>query len=249
MACSDETSFSINPTLSPDELENYRRTRLRLEGLERWLEVGDRPPVSADRDDIDLHELEVDNIKSLRLRCDIARKASWAAMPPPPEDSHLSVAPSGICGAGLGLFTNIELETGVLICRFPGDVHNMRSAGQLVDRSYLIRVGPPVPTPWWAHAGPNEMSFEGTTPEVPFSCDETSTGCIYVDPTDTRIKARYMNDCLFETGYNVTFVSDCAGECVRVMALRNIAAGEELFVSYGSQYWETSEVCGVKVSP
>jgi len=247
MACSDETSFSTNPTFSPNELENYRRARLRLEGLERWLEVGDRSLVSVDQEDSDLHEQDIDNIKSLRLRCDIAREASWAAMPPPPEDNHLSVAPSRICGAGLGLFSDIKLETGVLVCRFPGNVHNMRSAGQLVDRSYLIRVGPPVPTPWWAV--PNETSTEGTTPEVPFSCDETSTGCLYVDPTDTRIKARYMNDCLFESGYNVTFVSDCASECVKVMALRNIAAGEELFVSYGSQYWETSEVCGVKLSP
>jgi hypothetical protein len=115
MACSDETSFSINPT--PELVEIYRRARLRLEGLERWLEVGDRPPISSHGGDIDLYESEVDDIKSLRLRCDIARKASWAAMPPPPEDSHLFMAPSGIRGAGLGLFSNIELEAGELVCR------------------------------------------------------------------------------------------------------------------------------------
>jgi hypothetical protein len=137
--------------------------------------------------------------------------------------------------------------------RYTGNVHNMRSAGQLVNRSYLIRVGPPARTPWWAQPGPSESpqpsAGGGTTTEVSFSCcDETSTGCLYVDPVDTRMKARYINDCLSESGYNVTFVSDCAGECARVVALRNIAAGEELFVSYGSQYWETSEVCGVKLS-
>ena len=66
MACSDETSFSINPT--PELVEIYRRARLRLEGLESWLEVGDRPPISSHGGDIDLYESEVDDIKSLRLR-------------------------------------------------------------------------------------------------------------------------------------------------------------------------------------
>ena len=100
------------------DLEKYRRARLRLEGLERWLAVGDRPSLSGDdQDDIDLHAKVIDDIKSLRRRCDMARQASWAAMPPPPEDTHLSVAPSGISGAGLGLFANIDMPIGTSVCR------------------------------------------------------------------------------------------------------------------------------------
>eukprot|EP00613_Pedinella_sp_CCMP2098_P030818 CAMPEP_0171747594 /NCGR_PEP_ID=MMETSP0991-20121206/39557_1 /TAXON_ID=483369 /ORGANISM="non described non described, Strain CCMP2098" /LENGTH=125 /DNA_ID=CAMNT_0012347703 /DNA_START=10 /DNA_END=387 /DNA_ORIENTATION=+ len=122
----------------------------------------------------------------------------------------------------------------------------MSSAGQLVDRSYLIRVGPPSAAPWWSQLECAKTDAESEANERSNSCDETATGCIYVDSVDLRMKARYMNDCLSEAGYNVTFVPDCIGEYARVVALRNITAGEEIFVSYGRQYWEASSVSGTK---
>jgi hypothetical protein len=69
-----------------------------------------------------------------------------------------------------------------------------------------------------------------------------SSACeILVDPTNTDIKARYINDCLTPSGYNVAFVLDPTHERAAVVTLRNIQAGEELYVSYGQAYWDSLE--------
>ena len=49
--------------------------------------------------------------------------------------------------------------------------------------------------------------------------------------------ARYMNDCINPTGWNVEFLKLPDTGCALVVALRDIAVHEELFVSYGRRYW------------
>ncbi|TYZ66092.1 hypothetical protein PybrP1_013016 [[Pythium] brassicae (nom. inval.)] len=53
-----------------------------------------------------------------------------------------------------------------------------------------------------------------------------------------RVLARYMNDCRGRLGgFNVTLDKRPSEGRALVVALRDIAAGEELFVDYGRLYW------------
>lgn len=61
---------------------------------------------------------------------------------------------------------------------------------------------------------------------------------IFVDPGPLlSIKARYINDPLNEKVVNCEFKPDPKHFRCAVVALRDISHGEELFVSYGEQYW------------
>lgn len=61
----------------------------------------------------------------------------------------------------------------------------------------------------------------------------------YVDALYSReVLARYINDCRGRLGgYNVWFDKRPAEDRALVVALRDIRAGEELFVDYGRFYW------------
>lgn len=61
----------------------------------------------------------------------------------------------------------------------------------------------------------------------------------YVDALHCpHVLARYINDCRGRLGgYNVTFEKRPREEKALVVALRDINAGEELFVDYGRFYW------------
>ena len=62
---------------------------------------------------------------------------------------------------------------------------------------------------------------------------------LFVDPRPCpTIKARYGNDCVNPNGHNCYYKSNLKKRCVEVRALRDIHKNEELFVSYGKQYWE-----------
>ena len=49
---------------------------------------------------------------------------------------------------------------------------------------------------------------------------------------------RYINDNADKARLNVRFDKDPEHRLARVIALRPLAAGEELFVSYGAGYWK-----------
>lgn len=60
----------------------------------------------------------------------------------------------------------------------------------------------------------------------------------YVDAEPHKaVFARYINDCLNPRGWNVEFVKNAERGYALVVAVRNIACGEEVFVSYGKRYW------------
>lgn len=73
---------------------------------------------------------------------------------------------------------------------------------------------------------------------------------IFVDPGPIlAIKARYINDPLNEKIINCTFVPQPEHFRCAVVAKRDISPGEELFVSYGDQYWSQQKVPGKVYSP
>lgn len=61
----------------------------------------------------------------------------------------------------------------------------------------------------------------------------------YVDALHSLdVAARYINDCRGKLGgYNVTFEKRPEEDRALVVAMRDIANGEELFVNYGRFYW------------
>ena len=275
---------------------HYAHLARRLRDLERWYALGDRPssqpsspPVSVSLssppppplppllppDDSDLLASPVDDLGALRLRCDHVQEAMWAARPAPAVDAALRVGASIIAGAGDGLFATEAIGAGVACCFYSGNVHSLKSSMRLDDRSYLMRIGRPVASPWWCHAGRGEGEEEKRggivdaeadapdcggkrahteavpSPSSPSSStplaaplDEIAAGCVYVDPIDLRIKARYINDCVNPSGHNVRYVPIPAEERAHVVTLRAIEAGEELFVDYGAWYWEGSDIVG-----
>jgi len=63
---------------------------------------------------------------------------------------------------------------------------------------------------------------------------------VHVDAADyPGYLARYINDNLEQGGArrNVKFVKDAEGRTARVMTLREVAVGEELYAEYGDGYW------------
>ena len=178
------------------------------------------------------------------------RRLLWQRAPDPAPDAHLAVQTSQIPGAALGLFATRRLSRGTVCTYYSGDVHSAKSSQQLSDASYLLRVAGSVASrPWWytaLQASDNNKEkvdaqdmFTRLGKEWNILVDR---GCthgreLFVNPTCLGIKARYINDCLDPERWNVKYVLDSRTERAAVVALRDIHAGEELFVSYGETYW------------
>lgn len=61
---------------------------------------------------------------------------------------------------------------------------------------------------------------------------------VYVDPSDdTTVLGRYINDPRNRFLQNAIFDKRPEEQCAYVVAKRDIAAGEEIFVDYGRWYW------------
>lgn len=112
----------------------------------------------------------------------------------------------------LGLYCcGRKILRGELVCTYYGRVLRTSEALRVADKSYLMRLGE--------------------------QC--------YVDSREyPHCLARYINDCRNPAGYNATFVKYTShpqyGPCALVIALRNIAVGEEVFANYGPRYWSSS---------
>ncbi|CAM9156586.1 unnamed protein product, partial [Ectocarpus fasciculatus] len=60
----------------------------------------------------------------------------------------------------------------------------------------------------------------------------------YVDSKNTwTCLPRFINDCRNSEAYNVEFVKSPEEKCAWVKAIRDIKAGEEIYVDYGKWYW------------
>ena len=71
----------------------------------------------------------------------------------------------------------------------------------------------------------------------------------YVDARSCPlILARYINDCVNPAGFNARFDKIPELQCARVVALRDIRPGEEIFVDYGKWYWAGSAVPPLRLS-
>jgi SET domain-containing protein len=133
-------------------------------------------------------------------------------------EKHLVVKRSRLKGAGKGLFTTKDIPRGTKIVEYKGKITKWK---EVDDRNGL-----------------NGYIYYVNRDHV-------------IDASDTKdALARYANDAkglqrVDGITNNCTYIIE--GVKVYIKAMRNIAAGSELFVGYGKEYWDIiKENWGVK---
>ena len=127
-----------------------------------------------------------------------------------PEADYLFVQPSGIAGAGKGLFTAIPIHPGEVVAVFEGERLSATEAKRRAEREedgYFVTL------------------LDGNT------LDSMHTECFakYANDAEGPGNSRLRNNA-------VITVDDGDRPCV--MATRTIKAGGEVFVAYGKAYWK-----------
>ena len=120
----------------------------------------------------------------------------------------LAVRTSSVPGAGQGLFVERDVRKGQVVCAY---------TGQRINIAEMLRRKDPNDRAYVMGFGLNKYLCARDRPQV---------------------LARFINDHADPARHNVRFVKLWEERRADVVALRDIAAGEELFVSYGSNYWK-----------
>lgn len=206
----------------------------RCDNLAKWYELGLRPSLSSSSlmnlkahqsKDEDLFEEDVDNLEILLERSYQAQDERNANLPPHPLgefEAKLKVAISTIEDAGNGLFALDKIPKGAIVCNYTGYRHDYQSQKRLLDRAYVLKL-------------------QNGWPKF----DRRNDG--FVDALPCKdVLARFINDPRDEQKYNVKFehIQEPGVWHCPVVALRDIEAGEELFISYGPRYWSESRMIG-----
>lgn len=127
-----------------------------------------------------------------------------------PAVTGLRVGPSLIPGAGLGVFATRYHPKGSTVAIYYGDVMD---ADAIADAS----------RPDW---------------DIKYAYSMELAPGVWIDALrHPTCIARYLNDNIDRNKYNVTWVRRPALLIAEVVALRDIEAGEEVYVSYGDEYW------------
>lgn len=126
-----------------------------------------------------------------------------------PEGDYLYVKPSGIAGAGHGLFTAIPIHRGEVVAVFEGERLSAAEAKRRAERGengYFVTL------------------LDGST------LDSMHTACFakYANDVEGPGNSRLRNNA-------VITLDDEDRPCV--MATRTIKVGGEVFVGYGKAYW------------
>jgi len=208
----------------------------RVFNLIKWYELGIRPSLTNKKvdpldhaahhgKDDDLFAAQADNLAQLLHRSIVAQDELNTNLPPfplTPYEDHLEVKPSTIPNAGNGLFTTKFIPKSTPICHYTGYRHHYQSQKRLLNRAYVIKLQNGYP-----------------------KHDRRNDGFVDALPT-LNVKARFMNDIQNEDQYNVKFEHVQSPEIWHcpVVSLRDIEAGEELFLNYGPRYWNESRSIG-----
>ena len=214
----DSSSFP-----SSEELLLFSESDVELSGVIKFAAESDK---EAENDEwcCKLVPMLRSALQTARLQLNDSLQTSLAKYHAEEVDRDLLVAPSAIACGGLGLFTSKDFAAGETVCYYAGLVYNFNGKNLLEDQSYVL------------YLGYSEIFDED----------------IFIDPLDLlEVKGRYMNDPLNETLYNVCWsrsMDNVAQLRCGVVATRDIIAGEEIFVSYGSDYWLSSSIEGSVLS-
>ncbi|CAD7925088.1 unnamed protein product [Amoebophrya sp. A120] len=131
----------------------------------------------------------------------------------PTDDPRLLVAPSRITAAGNGLFAVEKIPRDTAIVKYTGTLLSTAEAFRLDDKTYLMRLG------LGKYVDGNPARSTDTNPDK---------------REHVQSLACYLNDA---RPYNCYFVKRPEDGWADVVTLRDVEAGEELYVSYGKLYW------------
>jgi uncharacterized protein len=123
-------------------------------------------------------------------------------------EKHLVVKDSTIPGAGLGLFTNIDIEKGARIVEYKGRITTWKEVKNDSTNMYLYTINP-------KHVIDARRTMKAL---ARYANDAKGI---------TRIKG-ITNNCVY--------VND--GLRAYIEAVKNIPAGAEILVDYGKPYWD-----------
>lgn len=150
------------------------------------------------------------------------------------EPRALFVGKTTLIGCSFhGLFAGKQYRQGEVVCVYSGTTLPTKMAIQLDDKSYLMRLG--------------EQKYVDAKHHPDVLARYVSRSCeldVMLMMSLTCRAARFINDCIVKEGHNVTFEKQPENNCALVRALRDIAAGEEIFVDYGKWYWAGSKPTG-----
>lgn len=129
-------------------------------------------------------------------------------------NSYLKIKTSSLPGCGKGLFTKIFIPKGIIITEHTGVVTSFKEADFSDNNPYLFYVT-------------SRHVIDGRK--------------------DTSAPARYINDAAGPkkiTGFNNNAQYVIIDKRVFIIANRDILAGEEIFASYGKEYWQVMKENG-----
>jgi SET domain len=178
---------------------------------------GERGPTDEDGNDDDDDEYEYpaggDDLPELTRRCLAARQTANAHLPLSigPNDAFLEVRTSRIPGAGKGLF----VIGGLPSCR----------GGFAVGETICY---------YYGHI--HNYRSAATLTDRSYLLHVHGNILIDAGPLPS-ILARYINDPCHEGTVNVKFVPEINQQRIAVVAYKDLAIGQELFVDYGDAYW------------
>ena len=158
----------------------------------------------------------------------------------------VTLAPSGIAGAGLGLFATRDFQAGEPITEYTGQLisHAQGRKLSLADRSHVrarfgfrdaidgkrMPDGTPITDPATQMAGRGIAAF----------ANDAYNSATYSNNADFDIKNSPATDAIIERG-NINRLDREGERVVFIRATRLIKAGEEIFIPYGTDYWRGYE--------
>lgn len=128
------------------------------------------------------------------------------------QANDLYIQPSTLPGAGMGLFTRVDIPRGTLIIEYLGTVTTWKEVMHDVDNPYLCYVNR------------NHVINGAPHPEHLARYANDAAGPVRIEGV--------RNNSFFEID----------GIRVFIKATRRIPAGSEIFVNYGKEYWETARI-------
>jgi hypothetical protein len=165
-------------------------------------------------------------------------------------ENKLYLGISKIPGAGVGIFTGINIPAGIPICEYKGEVFD--SLESLMPRyEYTLSGGYKTPVPIYSL---KHLPTGKIIDSHPSLCStEIGLGGFANDPQNhlqrknrpENIDSEYLN----EAGYTSYFWHVPGEVKALLMSFREIKAGEEILVDYGDEYWQAFEKREKEVPP
>jgi uncharacterized protein len=126
------------------------------------------------------------------------------------KPQYLEIKPSGIPGAGLGLFTKVFIPTGSLVIEYKGVITTWDEVKEQIDNDYIYYISR------------NHVINAAPTPKSLARYANDAKGLTQIPGIN--------NNCIFKKIEGRVFIK----------ARANILAGSEILVNYGKQYWDTA---------